>query len=123
MGSTGTGHFSDYPGSAPKSGDDKTGGSSNEDKCLKAFSTSLEDVARGNYFTAHNDVPPAGTEIEIVFNSRLVAVDKNGEEIGYLPTKFNYIKVCMDNGHTYSGNVISSSLHPIPSVSIDVIPA
>ncbi|MDP1622739.1 MAG: hypothetical protein Q8M08_10425 [Bacteroidales bacterium] len=122
MGSSGTGNFSDYSGSAPSSKGEKTGGASGEDKCLLAFSTILEDVARCQFFITHGTVPAEGEEIQVVFNTRIVAVSKIGEEIGYLPTKYNYLKVCMDNGTRYSGHVSSSSIDPIPSVRIDVIP-
>jgi hypothetical protein len=122
MGSSGTGNFSDYSGSAPSSKDEKTGGSSGDDKCLLAFSTILEDVGRCQFYITYQNVPAEGENIQVIFNSRIVAVSKNGEEIGYLPTKYNYLKVCMDAGNRYSGRVTFSSVDPFPSVRIDVFP-
>jgi len=123
MGSTGTGRFSDYPGKTSSNENEKNGGSIGEDKCLKAFTTDLEDVSRCHYFVSHNDVPPRATEVLLAFNVRLVATTLTGEEIGFLPTKFNYLKSCIDNGFSYAGHVASSSLIPLPTVTIDVIPS
>jgi hypothetical protein len=121
MGSTGSGNFSDYSGSSP-SGGGNSGGSSGEDRCLRALTASLEDVERCSYFEMHNNVPDVGTEVSISFNQRLIAISNAGLTIGILPTKFNYLKVCMDAGITYSGRVSKSSNDLISVVSIDVIP-
>lgn len=124
MGSTGSGTFSDYSRRKPISQEDNSGGSSNVDKCAIAFSNGLEDVGRCFYFMNYLDVPPVGTSIIIIFNGiRLVAETLAGEEIGYLPTQYNYIKFCMEEGHSYSGIVSSSNAIPSPSVRIDVTPS
>lgn len=123
MGSTGSGTFSDYSKRKPKSPEDNTGGTSGTDKCGIAFSTYLEEVSRCFYFIDNGSVPKVGTAVSISFNgSRLVAETMLGEEIGYLPTKFNYLKICIDNGSKYSGEISSSKNIPAPSVSVDIIP-
>lgn len=122
MGSTGTGSFSDYPGSKPKNGE-QTGGSSGQDNCGKAFSTNLEEVEICSYYKNLKTVPPAGHEVSIYFNKRLI-VKSDGEnlDIGFLPTKFNYILICIESGYTYKGIVTKSSRLPFPTVTIDIAP-
>lgn len=124
MGSSGSGSFTDYSQHKPANANDATGGSSGKDKCRTAFSTSLEEVSRCDYFKNHGDVPPAGTAVKVVFNGhRLSVVTYSGEEIGYLPTRFNYIVNCIEDGISYEGAVTSSRLNPTPSVFVDIIPA
>ena len=121
MGSTGSGNFSDYKQSQPKN---NQGGESGEDKCGKAFSSKLEEVQNCQYYDNHDDVPPLETVVIIAFNGqRLTVVDVNtNEEIGYLPTKFNFLKVCLDDGFNFTGVVSASSTEPFPSVSVDISP-
>jgi hypothetical protein len=124
MGSSGSGSFSDYSKQKSKTTGGKSGGASGDDQCGKAISTSLEEVSRCTYFASTGKVPSKGTEITIVFNGvRLAAVTKKKEEIGYLPTKYNYIKNCLADGYSYSGEVTSSSLKPVPGVLVDIVPA
>ena len=124
MGSSGSGSFTDYSNQKPKSSGTKSGGGSGDDKCSKAFSTQLEEVSRCKYFISTGKVPPKGTEIKIVFSGiRLTALTNKNEEVGYLPTKFNYIKNCLADGFKYEGVVSTSSMKPVPSVSVDVVPA
>ncbi|MXO04618.1 hypothetical protein [Flavobacterium sp. HBTb2-11-1] len=123
MGSTGSGSFSDYSRRKPISKEEKNGGSSDIDKCSLAFSTSLEEIGRCFYFMNFSNIPPVGTSIVIVFNGiRLVAETLLGEEVGYLPTRYNYLKFCIDSGFSYSGVVVDSNLKPTPFVKIDVTP-
>jgi hypothetical protein len=125
MGSSGSGSFSDYPGykqnNSSKSNHSQ-GDSSGEDACSKAFSTSLDDVASCNYYLMNKSVPPEKTNIIIAFEKRIVAKDSANNTIGYLPTKFNYLKACMEDGFRYNGIVQSSANSPIPSVIIAVGP-
>lgn len=121
MGSTGLGNFSDYPSSRPTNGKNN-GGASGEDKCNKAFIAHLEDVQRCQFYTQNNGVPELETEVSIIFNGRLVAVDSEGVEIGYLPTRFNYIRACLDSGINYSGVVSRAIDDVLASVSVDVAP-
>lgn len=124
MGSSGSSSFSDYSEQNSSSPLSSNGGSSKTDKCNNAFAASLEEVSRCQYYQKIG-IPPVGTEVYIVFNQiRLVAIDTtSGQEIGYLPTKFNYIKTCLDNGFTYSGRVASNLIRPTPSVLIDIVPS
>lgn len=124
MGSTGSGSFSDYSRRKPISQEENNGGSSNVDKCSLAFTTGLEEIGRCFYYMNFSNIPPVGTLIKIIFNGhRLVAETLLGEEIGYLPTKFNYLKFCIDDDFTYSGVVSNSNVSPSPFVKIDVTPS
>jgi len=124
MGSSGSGSFSDYSNQKPAASKPNTGGSGKIDKCKIGFATSLEEVSRCQYYTKKG-IPPVHTEIDIVFNNvRLVALDRQSNlEIGYLPTKLNYLKTCIDDGYKYSGIVQSNSINPTPYVLIDVVPS
>lgn len=123
MGSTGGGNFSDYSKSKPTTLEGNNGGASGNDNCGQAFNTPLEEVSRCRYYLNHSDVPEINTDIIISFNgSRIVASTLEGEELGYLPTRFNYLKLCLNSNFSYSGFVNSSSLVPTPSIRIDVTP-
>lgn len=123
MGSTGMGSFTDYSNRKQQTPDDETGGTGQQDICRKAFSTRLEDVERCEYYKANNDVPRVGQEVRIYFSKRIVAQTLDGVDIGYLPTKFNYINTCLNSGYEYSGIVQSSSNSPIPTVTVDIVPS
>ncbi|MET6996394.1 hypothetical protein [Chitinophaga defluvii] len=123
MGSTGSGSFSDYSRHKPTNSEGANGGSSGKDKCGEAFSCSLEEVGRCFYFINYGNVPPVETEVFVSFNGvRLVVENKLKEEIGYLPTKFNYIKYCLDDKFKYGGTVTASSITSTPSVNVDIVP-
>ena len=123
MGSSGSGHLSDYSKRKPSSDGANNGGSSGEDKCGKAFSTSLDEVGRCFFFINFGSLPPIGTNISVVFNGLRIAVETaRGEEVGYLPTSYNYLKLCMDAGITYGGTITSFRLKPTPAVFIDITP-
>lgn len=123
MGSTGSGNFSDYSKRPPKSANDKSGGGSGEDQCLRAFSTDLEDIESCEYFVRNNNVPPVGTEVTVVLDKRLCVQDLKGVVIGYLPTRYNYLAGCMDEGHSYSGRVSESGLGVLAYVRVDIHPS
>lgn len=124
MGSTGSGTFSDYSSRKPKKNGDNNGGSSDIDKCGQGFSTVIEEISRCFYFMNAGTVPAVDSEVIVSFNGlRLVVETLLGEEIGYLPTKFNYIKVCLDNKFQYSGSISRSTNAPTPSVIVDIVPA
>ncbi|KRS15793.1 hypothetical protein RIdsm_01004 [Roseovarius indicus] len=124
MGSTGSGSFSDYPGSRPKEGGEGagSGGASGEDRCARAFSCVLEEVEQCDYFAASGGVPPANTALTIEHSGRLFAVDASGQTVGALPTSLNYLADCMAEGFTYEGRVNSSASAPVASVSVDFAP-
>jgi hypothetical protein len=123
MGSTGSGHLSDYSNKKPTSDGANNGGSSGDDKCGKAFPTSLDEVSRCTYFTTHGSLPPIGTPVSVVFNGVRIAVTTlSGEELGYLPTSFNYIRLCINEGRSYGGSVTSSRTIPTANVFVDITP-
>lgn len=119
MGSSGSGSFTDY--SEHKS-DRRQGGDSGEDRCMNAFSTLLDEVARSSYYIRTGGVPPVGTEITVILKGRLQIITADDEDIGYLPTKFNYLASCIGEGYTYSGQVISSTTLGLPSIQVDIVP-
>lgn len=123
MGSSGSGTFSDYSNRKPTSDDSNDGGTSGVDRCRQAFSTQLEDVSRCSYFIKTGMLPPVGTDVNVFFNGVRVSIETSlHEEIGYLPTRFNYLKFCIDDGVSYVGVITNSSLIPTPSISVDIVP-
>jgi hypothetical protein len=123
MGSSGSGSFSDYSKRKPIDPTDSSGGSSGKDRCGKAFASSLEEVSRCFYFINVGKVPPARTSVKLVFNGQRLAIETTkGEELGYLPTKYNYLKTCLEEGNKYQGSVQISSLKPTPSITVDIVP-
>lgn len=121
MGSTGTGHLTDYSG-YKKAVVGETGGKDTVYICNKAVATSLEDVATSDYFKKHGTVPAKGTPVIITSTSRIVAVDDKGDVIGNLPTEYNYLLGCIEEGYQYEGEVTDSFTSPLPSTSIAVTP-
>lgn len=121
MGSTGTGHLTDYSG-YKKAVVGETGGKDTVYICNKAVATSLEDVATSDYFKKHGTVPLKGTPVIITSTSRIVAVDDKGDVIGNLPTEYNYLLGCIEEGYQYEGEVTDSFTSPLPSTSIAVTP-
>ncbi|MEJ8818561.1 hypothetical protein [Lacibacter sp. H407] len=121
MGSTGSGNFSDY--SSNKTPQKNQGSKSTEDDCTKAYSLTLEDVERSEYFLANNSLPTEGTSVTIRHNIRLQAVEtETNQSIGYLPTSFNFLLKCLSSGIVYQGEVISSIERPVSVVKIDIAP-
>ena len=123
MGTTGTGRFTDYSGSgggAPKS----SGGGGGEERqpCDKPFSARLEEVDRCDYVNQQGSPPPPGTEVILSLDTRLTVSTTEGEVIGYLPTKFNYLASCIAEGREYGGHVKSSMVTPITRVEVDISP-
>ncbi len=119
MGSTGSGNFSDYQGYSGNN--PKQGGISEEDVCEKAFRTELEDVDTSDYYIKNNDLPIVNSGVFISFNGQRIVALVNNQEIGNLPTKYNYLRRCMES-HTYSGIVSNTSTEPINSIIINISP-
>lgn len=121
MGSTGSGHLTDYSdyGNAVRG---VTGGKDTVYICDRAVSTSLEDVSTSDYFKAHHSVPPKGTAVIISSTSRIVALDNTGLIIGNLPTEYNYLLACLEDGYQYEGEVSDTYEVPFPMVVIAVTP-
>lgn len=114
MGSTGSGSFTDYPGSTKEKdkgqGSGGSGGGGEQpDRCAKAFAVTLEDVEHNDFFKAHGGVPNVGTELRVAHKKRIVAVTTSGEVVGNLPISMNYLAACLKDGYTYTGVVRASS--------------
>ena len=122
MGSSGPGNFSDYS-NYPRAIKGVTGGVDSEDKCALAFSTLVEDVDTCEYYSKTGMLPGVGTEVYVDFKVRLVVKSNDGLIIGYLPTKYNYLRNCIVKGFTYTGVVSNVSLTPINTVRVDITPS
>lgn len=120
MGSTGSGRFSDYPGSG---GNGSEGGPADDDRCNREFRATLEDVEHSDYFTRTSTVPPQDTKLTLEHHKRIVAVDESGVTVGSLPTSHNYLAECLVSGFTYTGIVSASSNGPVVRVDVYFIPA
>lgn len=119
MGSTGSGNFTDYQGYFGNN--PKQGGESKEDICEKAFQTELEDVETSEYYKSIGHLPEIKAEVSIDFNGHRIVAKVSGKEIGYLPTKYNYLRRCMEK-FSYSGNINNTSATPIYLIIINVYP-
>ena len=127
MGSSGSGSFSDYPGTKAKEvegdGAGMAGGTSGVDRCKQAFHALLEDVGNSNFYSQFRNVPAVGDQLGIVFDKkRIFAVDVNGVKVGALPTSFNYLAACLASDVTYVGVVSSSAVAPVPTIEADFVP-
>lgn len=123
MGSTGTGRFSDYSGSMSGSGgSSNSGGSSGEDICEKAISSAIEEIERCEFFKQFKTVPQVGTAVKVTVDSRIQIISNENLIIGFLPTKYNYLLGCINDGKSYQGIVISTSENPMPSIFVDIAP-
>ena len=121
MGSTGTGNFSDYK-KFPRAIKGITGADDSEDKCALAFSTFIEDVDTCEYYSKKGTLPAVSTEVYIDFKVRLVVKSNDGLIIGYLPTKYNYLRNCIVKDFKYTGVVSNVSSTPIYTVIVDITP-
>lgn len=122
MGSSGPGNFSDYS-NYPRAIKGVTGAVDSEDKCALAFSTLIEDVDTCEYYSKKGVLPAVGTEVYVDFKVRLVVKSNDGLIIGYLPTKYNYLRNCIVKGFTYTGVVSVASSKPINTVVVDITPS
>ncbi len=121
MGSTGSGRLSDYSrfGGAVKG---VTGGEDLINKCDRAVATALEEVETCDYYKKKENIHEKNTYVKIGFKARLVALNEEGDVIGYLPTEYNYLLGCLSDGYQYEGEVSGSFDTPVPSVYIAVTP-
>jgi len=130
MGTTGTGRFRDYDkggGKRPGKGSGGSGeGGGKVNECEKAIGDILlEEVASCQYLKKRKNLPPSGTIVflrERLEGGRLAIETAEHELIGYLPTRYNYLRRCMEQEYRYSGNIIQSSVSPIPIIRIDLAP-
>ena len=113
MGSSGTGQFGNY--SAPEAR-----------QCDAPVDAGLEEVARSGYYQRHKRPPPAGQAVRLnpsPVDGRLVVNDvQGGETIGLVPTRLNYLLVCIGKGFTYDGEVVESKGGAVPSVRVRLEP-
>lgn len=125
MGSTTSGRFNDYPSPKPKGvgGGGGDGGPDDGDRCGKALSTALEEVERCQYFHDYGAVPTPGTKVILEVGKRLSVKAEGGVTIGFLPTQYNYLAICVSAGYEYRGVVVSSSSPPLSRVVVDLAPA
>lgn len=127
MGSSGSSRFSDYPDSPRSkvtSGSGRSGsagGDSGEDRCEKAFSVTLEDYERSEYYESHGEPPKIGTVVTIDHGKRIVA-RVGGESIGNVPTAFNYLAACIKAGFSYRGRITAVAGIAVVKITIDVGP-
>ena len=119
MGSSGTGHFSDYTNEPPTKGGGG-GGSEGTDICRQSFESDVEEVGTSEYHHTVGKVPPKGTLVRVERRVRPAIVASDGMLIGYLPTKFNYLVSCMISGYEYSGEVTQSSNTRLPTVFVSI---
>lgn len=120
MGSSGSGKLSDYPGTSGGGGGGSQGGGGDqppEDRCARAVSAVLEDIEHSDYYKAHGEPPPNGTDLEVRQAKRLIAVTSDGLSVGSLPTNLNYLAACMKDGWQYTGLVTNSESGP-PTVTL-----
>ncbi|MBQ4900314.1 hypothetical protein KB559_15870 [Paenibacillus sp. Marseille-P2973] len=113
MGSSGYGSFGDLKKSP------------NNDLCKKAIEgVELEEVARSEYYSELNEVPPFMHLIEVkreLVNGRVVVISSENQIIiGNLPSKYSYLLACMKQGISYMGTVTYSVVNPIPRVMVDL---
>ena len=120
MGSTGSGSFSDYPGTGGAGGGG--GEPTSEDRCTRAFSVTLQDVEHSEYYARTSSVPPKDTQFSVEHRKRLVAVDASGASVGNLPTSFNYLADSLAGGFSYAGVVSASSERPTATITVDFAP-
>jgi hypothetical protein len=138
VGSTGTGNFSDYPGSRREPAEEQTGGggsgsgsgSGSEgggDPCLTPLpEVRLEEVERCPFYTTVGDVPPPGTDVEVLpdlVGGRLAVATQGGRQVvGFLPTRLNHLLGCLNSGYSYPGEVTASALAPVAVVQVQLAP-
>lgn len=128
MGSSHTGKLDNYPPSkGKKDGGDQPGGAGGggpKDLCRQDMTNvGLEEVGGSSYFSANHGVPPVGTVVSLRttrVGPRLSIDAPGGVSVGFLPTQYNYLVVCMEKGIRYSGEVAQAAQTPIPVVRIDL---
>lgn len=113
MGSTGANTFGDYT-------------STGATKCDESIDAVLEDVARLDFYKGSKRVPPKGTPVRLrpkAQANRLVVEDTaGGTAIGNLPTRLNYLLLCMTKDYVYEGTVTASAGGKMPMVEVHLDP-
>lgn len=119
MGSRGTGRFEDYQTGVEGQRNGRPG---EDDQCGEEFSVFLEDVETSEFYTSHQRLPEVGAQLMISVYRRVSASSESGEVVGNLPTQYNYLKICLDEGYEYTAIVSQTLTTPIPRVEITVSP-
>lgn len=131
MGSSGSGNFSDYSGSHGGSSGGEGGGAAgggsnpNTDRCLEDIEgVRIQEIENSEYYKSHGAIPRQGTKVVVrsnLLDGRIAVETKSGNEvIGLLPTKLNYLRRCIEQGHSYSGEISESSGGLVPSLRVDL---
>ncbi|MDX9917203.1 MAG: hypothetical protein RBT15_04225 [Gudongella sp.] len=129
MGSAGTGKFGNYRvgiGNVSAGESDAVGQvgiETGEIDCPSFLENiRLEDVATTEFFIEKQLLPKAGDLVVMnnsIYRGRLVvSVDSEGEVLGNIPTKYNYLINCIKKGIQYKGVVVASGLTPVPFVVV-----
>ena len=131
MGSSGSGKFGNYRvgngksagGSDAGIGGGIGGGVGGEIECPSIIENiRLEDVAASEYYVKNQSLPPSGDHVNLhtsIYKGRLVVkTASTGENIGNLPTQYNYLINCIKRGLNYTGVVVASGGKPIPFVVV-----
>ncbi len=114
MGSTGTGRFGDYKGNG-----------SDISKCDTPLrQVRLEEVSTIEYYVRNQSIAPMDTDIQLrekLYNGR-IAVEETISNlvIGVMPTKYNYLLLCMKSGKQYVGKITVSTNSPFPLIEVDL---
>jgi hypothetical protein len=135
MESTSSGSYKDYPpykrktDKPPATGTGGKGGGKGitpqADQCRQDLvAVKLEEVARCDYYISGKAVPAVGSRVRVrerLFNGRIAveAIDRS-LVVGFLPTTYNYVRKCLAEGFSYEGEVVDSTLTPLPAVSVDL---
>lgn len=113
MGSSGSNTFGDYKPSG-------------KDKCQGSIDTELDDVARSDFYKHNKKLPTKGVEVRVrptLQHGRLAVEEtKAGTAIGNLPTRFNYLLLCLKNGYNYEGTVTASRDTKLPVLEVHLDP-
>ena len=128
MGSSGSGNFSDYSGSqGGSSGGGASGGgaNTNSDRCLEDIEgVRIQEIESSEYYENHESTPRQGTKVVVrssLEDGRFAVETKSGKEvIGLLPTRLNFLRRCIEQGYSYSGEVSESSSGLVPSLRVDL---
>lgn len=120
MGSAGSGRFGDY--NIRSSYGDTSDGKTEVECPLMIETIKVEDVATSQYHLDNQAIPLPKTKIilkDIIVNGRLVIEHLGSNKIvGNLPTQYNYLYACMQQGMSYKGEVVSSGIRPVPYVVV-----
>jgi hypothetical protein len=112
VGSSGSGKLGDYQN--PKG-----------DQCDNTIEADLEEVALAAYMTKHGKVPTVGTNVTLNATQHkgryVVETSKTHESIGNLPTEFNYVILCLNQGYRYSGEVIAAHSGKAPAIEVHLV--